>query len=58
MVRANAVLELMDLESAVGNRMAFERGGRMRRASRERMPPSMAADFHFKAGVGLARFGR
>ncbi len=58
MVRANAVLELMDLESAVGNRMAFERRRADAEASRERMPPSMAADFHFKAGVGMARFGR
>jgi hypothetical protein len=22
------------------------------------MPPSMSADFHYKAGIGLARFGR
>jgi tetratricopeptide (TPR) repeat protein len=58
MVRSNAVLELMDLESAVGNRMAFERRRADAEASRERMPPSMAADFHFKAAVGMARFGR
>ena len=58
MVRCNAVLELIDLESAVGNRMAFERRRAEAEASRERMPPSMAADFHFKAGVGMARFGR
>lgn len=58
MVRCNAVLELMDLESAVGNRMAFERRRAEAEASRDRMPPSMAADFHFKAGVGMARFGR
>jgi tetratricopeptide (TPR) repeat protein len=58
MVRSNAVLELMDLESAVGNRMAFERRRADAEASRERMPPSMAADFLFKAGVGMARFAR
>ena len=58
MVRTNAVLELMDLESAVGNRMAFERRRAEAEASRERMPPSMVADFQFKAGVGMARFGR
>ena len=57
MVRSNAVLELMDLESAVGNRMAFERRRAEAEASRDRMPPSMAADFHFKAGVGMRRFG-
>jgi hypothetical protein len=58
MVRTNAVLELMELESASGNRMAFERNRAQAEASRERMPPSMVADFHFKAGVGMARFGR
>jgi hypothetical protein len=58
LVRTNATLELMELESCEGDRMAFER----RRAEAEkvqaRMPPSMLADFHFKAGVGLARFGQ
>jgi tetratricopeptide (TPR) repeat protein len=57
-VRSNAVLELMDLESSVGNRMAFERRRADAEASRDRMPPSMVADFHFKAGVGMSRFGR
>ena len=57
-VRTNAVLELMDLESASGNRMAFERRRSEADGSRERMPPSMVADFQFKAGVGMARFGR
>jgi tetratricopeptide (TPR) repeat protein len=58
MVRTNAVLELMDLESTVGNRMAFERRRAQAEEARDRMPPSMAADFQFKAGVGMARFGR
>jgi hypothetical protein len=57
-VRTNAVLELMDLESAAGNRMAFERRRAEAETSRERMPPSMVADFQFKTGVGMARFGR
>lgn len=57
-VRLNAVLELMDMESAVGNRMAFERRRAEGEAARTRMPPSMLADFYFKAGVGLARFGQ
>ena len=57
-VRLNAVLELMDMESAVGNRMAFERRRAEGDAARTRMPPSMLADFYFKAGVGLARFGQ
>jgi tetratricopeptide (TPR) repeat protein len=57
-VRTNAVLELMDLESASGNRMAFERRRAEAEGSRERMPPSMVADYQFKAGLGMARFGR
>ncbi|MGH7528420.1 MAG: hypothetical protein ACREMX_17130 [Gemmatimonadales bacterium] len=57
LVRTNAVLELMELESVVNNRMAFERRRADAEAVRERMPPSMTADFHFKAGVSLARFG-
>jgi tetratricopeptide (TPR) repeat protein len=58
MVRMNAVLELMDLESTMGDRMAFQRRRSEAEAGRLRMPPSMLADFHYKAGVGLARFGR
>jgi tetratricopeptide (TPR) repeat protein len=58
MVRTNAVLELMELESSVGNRMAFERRRAQAEEVRDRMPPSMIADFMFKSGVGLTRFGR
>jgi hypothetical protein len=57
LVRTNAILELMELESKVGNRLAFERRRAEAEAVRERMPPSMAADYQFKAGLGLARFG-
>jgi tetratricopeptide (TPR) repeat protein len=58
LVRTNALLELMDLESKVGNRLAFERRRSEAEALRERMPPSMTADFQYKAGTGMARFGR
>jgi tetratricopeptide (TPR) repeat protein len=57
-VRTNAVLELMDLESSIGNRVTFERRRGEAEAVRERMPPSMASDFYYKAGVGMRRFGR
>jgi hypothetical protein len=57
-VRTNALVELLQLESAVGNRVAFERRRAEAAETRDRMPPSMAADFHFKSGVGLARFGQ
>ncbi len=58
LVRTNAVLELMELESSVGNQVAFERRRAQAEDARDRMPPSMSADFHYKAGLGLARFGR
>ncbi len=58
LVRTNALLELMELESSVGDRMAFERRRAAAEEVSERMPPSMLADFHFKCGVGLARFGQ
>jgi len=56
-VRTNAALELMALESARGNRLAFERHRNAVRDSVSQMPPSMAVDFHYKVGLGLARFG-
>lgn len=58
LVRTNAVLELMDLESAVDNRVAFERLRAEAEGARDRMPPSMMADYLFKVGEGLARFGK
>jgi hypothetical protein len=57
-VRTNALLELMDLESAAGNRLAFQRRRAEVEEGRDRMPPSMVADYYFKAGSGLARFGQ
>ena len=58
LVRTNAVLELMELESSTGNRVAFERRRAEADKARDRMPPSMLADLHYKTGVGLARFGQ
>lgn len=57
-VRNNALLELMDLESILGNRMAFERLRMSAEAERGSMPPAMTADFLRKAGMGFARFGQ
>ena len=57
-VRANIYLELMELESAVGNRVAYERFRQEAKLVESRMPPSMAIDYRFKMGVALARFGR
>jgi tetratricopeptide (TPR) repeat protein len=58
LVRTNAVLELMELEALVGNRVAFQRRRAQAEEVRERMTPSMLCDFLFKAGRGLALFGR
>ncbi|HEX5963652.1 MAG TPA: hypothetical protein VFY42_07990, partial [Gemmatimonadales bacterium] len=57
-VRANALLELMDLESSVGNRVAFERCRAAINETVDRLSPSMATDYQFKLGTGLARFGQ
>jgi tetratricopeptide (TPR) repeat protein len=57
-VRANALLELMDLASAAGNRVAFERYRGDAEEYRSRMSPRMSVDFHYKLAVGLARFGK
>jgi tetratricopeptide (TPR) repeat protein len=56
MVRANSLLELMDLESGCGNRVAFERCRAAVEAHRPRMSPSMSVDYYYKLGVGLGRF--
>jgi hypothetical protein len=57
-VRYNALLELMDLESVVGNRVAFERCRVAAEGFRDRMSPSMLVDYKFKLGSGLVRFGQ
>jgi tetratricopeptide (TPR) repeat protein len=57
-VRINALLELMMLESAVGNRVAFERRRGQAKALLDRMAPSTAIDYGYKTAVGLARFGQ
>ena len=56
--RTNAVIELLGLASAVGDELGFRRYLRDAEERVEAMPPSMAVDFHYQAGVGMARFGR
>ena len=58
LVRANALLELMNLESVVGNRMAFERCRTEAEGQQSRMSPSMTVDYLYKVGTGLVRFGQ
>jgi tetratricopeptide (TPR) repeat protein len=57
-VRLNALLELMDLESLSGNRVAFERCRNLIEQSRNSLSPTVATDYQFKLGSGLARFGQ
>jgi tetratricopeptide (TPR) repeat protein len=57
-VRANALFELMDLESSAGNRVAFERYRGAAEEYGKRMSPRMLVDYQYKLGVGLARFGQ
>ena len=57
-VRLNARLELMALESAVGDSTAFERHHRAAETCRDQMPPSMQVDFLFKTASGRRRFGQ
>lgn len=58
LVRVNALVELMEMDSAVGNRIAFERSRHDAELYTESMPPSMAVDYRYKAGLGLLRFGQ
>lgn len=57
-VKTNARIELMELESIAGNRVAFERHRAELRDAVSRMPPSMTIDFRCKTGLGFARFGQ
>jgi len=57
-VKTNALVELMDLESAEGDRVAFERRRQQLRHLAGKTPPSMAIDFLYKEGIGMARFGQ
>jgi tetratricopeptide (TPR) repeat protein len=58
LVRTNAMIELMDLESCVRNRVAFERWRAAAQKHHEFMSPSMTVDYNYKLGTGLARFGQ
>src|SRR5690606_9258693 len=58
LLRMNARLELMALDAASGNRLAFEQHRQAARDFADQMPPSMACDYRFKAGRGLASFGQ
>lgn len=58
LLRMNARLELMALDAAANNRVAFEQHRQAAREFADQMPPSMACDYRYKAGRGLAAFGQ
>lgn len=56
LLRMNARLELMALDAAAGNRVAFEQHRQAARDFATQMTPSMACDYRYKAARGLALF--
>jgi tetratricopeptide (TPR) repeat protein len=57
-VRINALLELMDLESALGNRVAFERCRNLIEENYEKLSPALTTDYQYKLGTGFLRFAQ
>jgi len=57
-VASNAMVELMHCASYRRDRVGFERWRVACQSRVAGMPPNILADFHLKAGIGQARFGR
>ena len=55
--RLNATVELMNCASVRRDRVGFERWRGECQERLAQMPPNILADFYFKSGIGLARFG-
>jgi tetratricopeptide (TPR) repeat protein len=58
LVRAGAEVELMDIASRDGNRLGFERIRASLGRLMWRLPATMRAEFHYRAGQGFARFSQ
>jgi tetratricopeptide (TPR) repeat protein len=56
-IRTNALIELMHCASFRLDRLRFERTREECLTNLEGMPPNVRADYYFKVGIGLARFG-
>jgi tetratricopeptide (TPR) repeat protein len=54
---ANPLMELMNLASARGDRVGFERWRERATAHEAKMTPNERVDFYLKWGIGMARFG-
>src|SRR6266540_2322831 len=57
-VVSNALIELMHCASYRRDRLGFERWREQCERRTETMPRNVLVDFHYKAGVGRARFGQ
>jgi tetratricopeptide (TPR) repeat protein len=55
--RANAHLELLELSSALQDRIGFKRWRKELEKQLDRLPPYQRVDFAIKLGAGLASFG-
>ena len=58
LVRAWAWMGLMEIASAEGDRVGFERSRAAATALAASLPPGVAADLGFRTAAGLARFGQ
>ncbi len=57
-VRANTVIELIELSGLVQDRVGFERWRRELEGQRDKLPPDQLADYETKVGSVLAIFDR
>jgi tetratricopeptide (TPR) repeat protein len=58
LVRAGAEVELMDIAARDGNRLGFERLRAGLARLTWRLPATMRAEFHYRAGLGFVRFSQ
>ena len=58
LARARAWIGLMEIASAEGDRVGFERSRAAAGALAPSLPPGIAADLGFRTAAGLARFGQ
>lgn len=58
LVRAGAEVELMDIAARDGNRLGFERLRASLARLIGRLPATMRAEFHYRAGLGFFRFSQ
>ncbi len=55
--QTNAAIELLDVCSTTGDILGYYRAVRNLEGREDRMPPAMAADYHYRLGLACWRFG-